>query len=180
MNHTSVAAAIVRLFAIYLIVLALQNAGTSLFFFSTDSEFAAPGWVEFYLVLTSIAMPAAGAVLLWVRPTIVTGHASKAPAGAASPAPDARTVFSSGVALIGLYLAATSLVNIFEWLLFHFGTGGEFMNPPLDYYHQVFADGLLLLIGGLFFLGSSGITGVFLKLRDFGLEKPTSQGERLD
>jgi len=171
MSHPIISITIVKLFAIGLAVLAFQNAGSTLFFMASDTDFGAPTWADIYLILTAIAIPAIAAALLWTRPSIVIGSRADSRASEAETL-DAPTALNVGLGLIGVYFMAFALGSILDWLLFHIGRKQdlpEFSSLPLDHYYPLYTEVLWLLIGLGLFLGATGITKAFYAVRTFGL-----------
>jgi hypothetical protein len=180
MSHPNISTTIVKLFAIGLFVFAFQNAGSALFFITSDTDFGVPAWVDLYLVVSAIAIPAIAAATLWARPSIVIGAKADARASEAERALDAPGALKVGLGLIGVYFMAFALGSILEWLLVHIArkqTRSEYDILDINHYYPLYSEVLWLLIGLALFLGASGITKAFYTVRSFGLttdDRPSS------
>jgi hypothetical protein len=177
MRHSSIAATLVRLFAIGLVIYAFRNAGMAFFFIYQDQS----DLDDLYMLFTGIAVPVLAAGLLWVAPNAVVGFRAKNDRGNESTTLDPVDLFSVGVALLGLYLVATALAHIFDWYLSlqqQEALLGDRPHASPASYFDLYSELFLLVVGTLFILGSSGFGKLFRFLRNYGIDAPDSSTKR--
>jgi hypothetical protein len=173
MTQKSIAATLVRLFAIGLIIYAFRNAGTAIYFISRGHA----GLSDLYMLFAGIAVPVIAAGLLWILPDKVAGTSRPSADIVEEHQLNAQIIFSIGVALIGLYLAATAMASVFHWALSYReqkSMMGAMLEIPSANYISLYSDLFLLFIGILFFFGSSAISKAFTGLRRYGVGTPDS------
>lgn len=180
MNHQSVPGTLVRLFAIGLVMYAFRNAHLTMLFFSEGSYDVS----DIYLLLSGIAVPALIAVVLWIDPSKAVGRYSAGRAEGGVSNLDPRDMFRVGVALMGLYLAVTAAPVIVDWLALFYRSqnnlAGDIVYRPSSAYFEIYSEVLLLIVGLLFFFGSSAVARLFSYARNFGVDSAAPAETRLE
>lgn len=173
MHQQSIPATLVRLFAIALILYAFRNANMAMLFLTEErSEIS-----NAYMLLSGITVPAILACLLWIAPAKAVGLSRADAKGAGSAALDPQELFRVGVALMGLYLFVTASAFLFDWLLTYTWQKdlardyGSSISPD---YIQLLSEVFLLVLGLVFFFGSSAVAKLFSLARSFGVESARS------
>jgi len=169
MHQQSIPATLVRLFAIALIIYAFRNADMAMLLLTEErSEIS-----NAYTLLSGIAVPGILACLLWIAPAKAVGLSRADAKGSGSAALDPQELFRVGVALMGLYLFVTASAFLFEWLLTYSwqkDLAGDYASSISPDYIQLFPEVFLLVLGLVFFFGSSAVAKLFSLARSFGLE----------
>jgi hypothetical protein len=115
--------------------------------------------------------------LLWIAPAKAVGLSRADPKGAGSAALDPQELFRVGVALMGLYLFVTASAFLFDWLLTYTwqkDLARDYGSSISPYYIQLFSEVFLLVLGLVFFFGSSAVAKLFSLARNFGVESARS------
>ncbi len=174
MNQKTIAATLVRLFAIGLIIYAFSNAGMAIFFISTgDTELS-----DLYMLYTGIAVPVIAAGLLWVAPENVAGISVQNVEQNEKETNDSQKIFGIGVGLMGLYLTITAAASTFDGMLRYRQSQrafGEVVFTSSSTYASLYPEVFLLVVGVALFLGSSGLARIFHSLRTYGVDGPYSR-----
>lgn len=157
-----------RLFAVFLVVLAVRMGGGLL---QGLEEIGSWGGAAVIFSFTSLPVLMAAA-LLWFFPLTVARNVLpvlKHPAPALSA--DAKAIEEVGVTLIGIWLVAVALSDALYWVVF-FVVSGQINHPSFeltpDQKAGAIVTALELLIGLWLVLGVKGIVGAIRRFRGAG------------
>ena len=159
----------VRLFAIFLAVIALRQIGGVVAFFATDMF--AVGYLA--LALFFVVLPFLLAVVLWFFAEQVSQRICPELIGEPDETPlDERSWFSIGSVLLGLYLVATAGSGVLYWVISYYRHqqfADGMYRAPADLWASLSSEIFLLVLGLVLILGVSGLTRLYWALRMYGL-----------
>ncbi len=172
MKFNLVSIALVRVFAIAVVIYALSNAGMTVLFIAHGES----SIIEIYMLIVGIVVPVMIAAFMWTFPEKVIGRPLNSGSDAMEQPLDGGMAFSVGVALMGMYLAITSIPPIVSWFVRNAQQReamGDLLYVAPPSYMSLFSDIFMLVVGVLLFLGASQITRLFLALRSYGVDVPS-------
>ena len=173
MHTNAVAVALAKLFAIGLVVYAFRNASFAVFILESGGSSIS----DVYMLMAGVLVPAGIAAVMWLFPARIIGLPLKGRSTSDHLSISIGRAFSVGVALIGVYLAVTSAASVFDWLVAHRQGQrefGELLYTSSASYYSLYSELFLFVVGILLFVGSSGLTRIFLALRSYGIDVPDS------
>lgn len=168
MRNEQIVGLAIRLFAIFLFILALRQA-TGLIWYFVDSVTVRAG-LGFALVST--LAPAAVALFLWLLPlTIATKLIPRLKTDEPRSALTATDIASVAFPILGLWVLTFAIPDTFYWITFTFILkNSDYGSPELtpENIGNIVATVVELLIGFWLLLGSKGLLGLFQRLRYAG------------
>lgn len=168
MSREDFVAVAVRLFAVFLVLLAVRTTGSIIQTVSVDSSWGTAPFILSFTTLPTLVV----AALLWYFPLSVSRKllpVTREPLPALSS--EARTLEEVGITLIGIWLVAVALSDLFYWIIF-FVAVGQISQPAFelsaDQKTSAIVTALELGIGLWLVLGVKGVVGAIRRLRSAG------------
>ncbi len=155
----------VRVFALFLVIGAAQ-AGLMLM---TASDWGGTGLLVATVWMTTVGVPVALAVLLWVYPQLVLAGVSLNQSEG-KPLTDATQWQVIGFNLIGIWLLVTGLRDLVQYTAMYLAVvdSSRAQTPSLLYQFQLWGALAQTVLATGLTLGGRGLLGVLRKIRAYG------------
>ncbi|HRQ65719.1 MAG TPA: hypothetical protein PKZ76_12795 [Xanthomonadaceae bacterium] len=147
----------VRLFAVFIALYTLRYGIPALHMLI--SEHATLGAAV--VVVLTVSVPLVIAVLLWTFPLTVAGHLLPRSHGDTAPSWHASDIQAAALAIIGVWLVASMLVQASYWIVFLLlRRGSGFADLPLSPEHigGMVSTAVQLVLGHVLIFGARGLT----------------------